>query len=157
MADNLREGERYTGLMGLVARFDLPVPKPSVISIVGSGQRRQVVEAHRTIERYLASYDYGDTPEMDLKFALRYEPGTFAPTSLTISSLRSMIVYAVSTHSALHQSCAVYALPRPQPHLGVSPTALTPLATEESAADNAPPSVIAGRPFQPHLDTCEET
>lgn len=78
MPDALREGERYTGLMGLIARFDLPVPKPSVISIVGSGQRRQVVEAHRTIERYLASYDYGNTPEMDLKFALRYEPTDLA-------------------------------------------------------------------------------
>lgn len=74
MPDSLRDGERYTGQMGLVARFNLPVPQPGVISIVGSGQRRQVIEAHRTIERYPASYDYGDSPVMDLKFALRYEP-----------------------------------------------------------------------------------
>lgn len=87
MPDSLREGERYTGLMGLVARFDLPVPKPSVISIVGSGQRRQVIEAHRTIERYLASYDYGDTPEMDLKFALRYEPMDLAILRLAFESM----------------------------------------------------------------------
>lgn len=74
MPDGLREGERYTGLMGLVTRFGLAVPKPSVISIVRSRQRRQFAETHRTIERYLTAYDYGDTPEMDLKFALRYEP-----------------------------------------------------------------------------------
>lgn len=74
MPDSLRDGERYTGLMGLVSRFGLPVPKPSVISIVGSRQRRQREEAHRTIERYRAAPHYGDTPEMDLKFALRYEP-----------------------------------------------------------------------------------
>lgn len=74
MPDSLRDGERYTGLMGLVSRFGLAVPKPSVISIIGSKQRRQREEAHRTIERYLPAYDYGDTPEMDLKFALRYEP-----------------------------------------------------------------------------------
>lgn len=87
MPDTLRDGERYTGLMGLVARFDLPVPPPSVISIVGSGQRRQVVEAHRTIERYLVSYDYGDTAAMDLKFALRYEPTDLAILKLAFERM----------------------------------------------------------------------
>jgi hypothetical protein len=78
MPDNLRAGERYTGQMGLMVRFDLPVPRPNVISIVGSGQRRQVVEAYRSIDRYPHSYDYGDAPVMDLKFALRYEPTDLA-------------------------------------------------------------------------------
>jgi hypothetical protein len=74
MPNNLGAGERYTGQTGLVVRFGLPVPHPAVISIVGSGQRRQFVEAYRSIDRYLLSYDYGDTAVMDLKFALRYEP-----------------------------------------------------------------------------------
>jgi Fic/DOC family len=74
MPDNLRAGERYTGQMALVVRFNLPVPHPNVISIVGSGQRRQALETYRSIDRYLPSYDYGDAPVMDLKFALRYEP-----------------------------------------------------------------------------------
>src|SRR3954452_2643707 len=82
MPDNLRAGERYTGQMGLVVRFGLPVPQPNVISIVGSGQRRQVMETYRSIDRYLPSYDYDDVPVMDLKFALRYEP-----TDLTILRL----------------------------------------------------------------------
>ncbi|MCM8735782.1 hypothetical protein M5E06_16690 [Azospirillum sp. A1-3] len=87
MPDTLREGERYTGLMGFVTRFDLPSPKPSVISILGSGQRRQVVEAYRTIERYLASYDYGNTPEMELKFALRYKTTDLAILRLAFESM----------------------------------------------------------------------
>ena len=78
MPDNLRAGERYTGQMGLVVRFCLPVPQPNVISIVGTGQKRQAVEAYRSIDRYPPSYDYGDTPVMDLKFALRYEPTDLA-------------------------------------------------------------------------------
>jgi hypothetical protein len=79
MPIRLQDGERYTGLMGLIARFDLPVPQPSVISILGARQKRQVFEEpHRRIERYGAAQDYGDTPVMDLKFALRYEPTDLA-------------------------------------------------------------------------------
>lgn len=87
MPDNLRSGERYTGQMGLVIRFGLPVPHPTVVSIVGSGQRRQVVEAHRSIDRYLPSYDYGDTAAMDLKFALRYEPTDLAVLHLAFEHM----------------------------------------------------------------------
>ncbi|WP_298369284.1 hypothetical protein [Azospirillum sp.] len=79
MPIRLQDGERYTGQMGLIARFDLPVPQPSVISILGARQKRQVFdEPHRRIERYGAAQDYGDTPVMDLKFALRYEPTDLA-------------------------------------------------------------------------------
>jgi hypothetical protein len=87
MPDNLHAGERYTGQMGLVIRFGLPVPHPAVVSIVGSGQRRQVVEAHRSIDRYLPSYDYGDTAAMDLKFALRYEPTDLAVLRLAFEHM----------------------------------------------------------------------
>lgn len=60
--------------MGLRARFDLKVPLPSTVSIVGSGTRRTVIEDGRTVERYPVSYDYGDRAADDIKFALRYEP-----------------------------------------------------------------------------------
>jgi hypothetical protein len=85
--DNLRAGERYTGQMGLVVRFGLPVPRPNVISIVGSNLRRQVVETYRSIDRYPPSYDYGDASAMDLKFALRYEPTDLAVLRLTFECM----------------------------------------------------------------------
>ncbi len=74
MPHRLNEGERYTGQAGLIHRLGLKVPWPFVLSIVGAGTRRSVVEARREIERYAAGYDYGDTAVGDLKFALRYEP-----------------------------------------------------------------------------------
>jgi hypothetical protein len=87
MPDSLRAGERYTGQMGLIVRFGLPVPRPNVISIVGSNLRRQIVETHRSIDRYLPSYDYGESPVMDLKFALRYEPVDLAVLRLAFEHI----------------------------------------------------------------------
>ena len=74
MPDRLQAGERYTGAAGLKQRLGLNTPDPVVISIVGAGEKMQVVEPTRTINRYRAKQDYGDSAVMDLKFALRYEP-----------------------------------------------------------------------------------
>jgi hypothetical protein len=74
MPDRLQAGERYTGNAGLKERLGLNAPDPAVISIVGARKEKQVVEPTRTINRYRAAQDYGDTAVMDLKFALRYEP-----------------------------------------------------------------------------------
>jgi hypothetical protein len=70
----LKPGERYAGHMGLLQRFGLDLPAPPVVSIVGAGTRRSLVESGQTVERYLAGYDYGDSATGDIKFALRYEP-----------------------------------------------------------------------------------
>jgi hypothetical protein len=74
MPDRLQAGERYTGNAGLKERLGLNAPDPAVISIVGARKEKQVVEPTRTINRYRAAQDYGDSAVMDLKFALRYEP-----------------------------------------------------------------------------------
>lgn len=74
MPHRLKDGDRYTGQMGLAERLGLCWPTPHTVSIVGAGTRRTIVESGRTIERYPAGYDYGDAPGSDLKFALRNEP-----------------------------------------------------------------------------------
>lgn len=74
MPDRLQAGERYTGNAGLKQRLGLNAPNPAVISIVGARKEQQVIELTRTINRYRAAQDYGDSAVMDLKFALRYEP-----------------------------------------------------------------------------------
>jgi hypothetical protein len=74
MSQRLIGRERYTGQMGLIERLGLRWPTPFVLSTVGAGSRRTVVEPGRTVERFTTRYDYGDSAVGDLKFAFRNEP-----------------------------------------------------------------------------------
>lgn len=89
MPDRLLNQERYTGQKGLAARLGLGWPPPPVVSIVGAGTRRSVRDREREVERYVASYDYGDTVVGDLKFALRYEALDLGLMRRAFLSLRS--------------------------------------------------------------------
>ena len=60
--------------MALRNRFRLELPIPPVVSIIGSGQRRTLVEDGIVVERYPAAYDRGEGLAAELKHALRHEP-----------------------------------------------------------------------------------
>jgi hypothetical protein len=60
--------------MGLLQRFGLDLPAPPVVSIVGAGTRRSLVESGQTVERYLAGYDYGDSATGDIKLTCTVSP-----------------------------------------------------------------------------------
>jgi len=62
------------GQAALIAKYGLRVPDPVVVSIVGPGPRRTVVEDDSTVEKYPLSYKPDDTMVGHIKFALRYEP-----------------------------------------------------------------------------------
>ncbi len=62
------------GQAALIAKLRLRVPAPAVMSVVGPGVRKTVIENGRTVERYTASYTPEDTLAGHLRFALKYEP-----------------------------------------------------------------------------------
>ncbi len=66
------------GQAALIANLGLRLPIPAVVSRVGLGARRTVIENGRTVERYPASYMPEDTLAGHIRFALRYEPTNLA-------------------------------------------------------------------------------
>jgi len=62
----------------VIANLGLRLPTPAVVSSVGLGARRTVIENGRTVERYPASYMPEDTLAGHIRFALRYEPTDLA-------------------------------------------------------------------------------
>ena len=66
------------GQAALISNLGLRLPIPAVVSSVGLGARRTVIENGRTFERYPASYMPEDTLSGHIRFALRYEPTDLA-------------------------------------------------------------------------------
>lgn len=69
----LGDAERFTGQHGLIERYQLAVPVPYQVSIVGAKARKTEQGATHLYNWYRIQ-DYGDTGIGDLHFALRWEP-----------------------------------------------------------------------------------
>jgi hypothetical protein len=62
------------GQVALISKLGLPLPNPAVVSSVGPGARKTVVENGRTVERYPKGYMPEDSLAGHVRFGLRYEP-----------------------------------------------------------------------------------